>query len=97
MGSRDFATRDSQHLRFEKLARFWDAKTLANQLGVPVSWIYDRTRRNGPETIPHLKLGKYIRFNPRSDVFQEWLKAREKGSTVGSATQRRLQVVENKE
>ena len=27
---------------------------------VPKSWLYERTRTN---TIPHLKLGKYLRFN----------------------------------
>jgi len=31
-------------------------------LKVPISWIYDRTRRRGVERIPHKKLGKYLRF-----------------------------------
>jgi excisionase family DNA binding protein len=35
---------------------------LAKILHVPVSWIYDRTRKAGPETLPHYKIGKYIRF-----------------------------------
>ena len=41
-------------------------------LKVPVSWVYERTRRRGIERIPHLKLGKYLRFS----LFEvkEWLK-----------------------
>lgn len=38
------------------------AKELANRLKVPVSWIYRRTRL-GQEAIPHVKMGKYVRFN----------------------------------
>lgn len=32
----------------------------ANLLRVPVSWLYERTRTN---SIPHVKLGKYLRFD----------------------------------
>lgn len=32
---------------------------------VPKSWLYERTRTN---TIPHLKLGKYLRFDPKDLV-----------------------------
>lgn len=35
---------------------------LAQCLKVPVSWIYQRTRL-GQEAIPHVKMGKYVRFN----------------------------------
>lgn len=59
------------------MRRFWTPQQLADQLGVPKSWIYDRTCNNGPETIPHIKLGKYIRFDPESEAFQTWLKAHE--------------------
>ena len=34
---------------------------LAKKLKVPVSWIYQRTRL-GQAAIPHLKVGKYVRF-----------------------------------
>lgn len=34
----------------------------ARVLHVPVSWVYGRTRRRGKERIPHIKLGKYLRF-----------------------------------
>jgi hypothetical protein len=34
----------------------------ARVLHVPISWVYGRTRRRGKERIPHVKLGKYLRF-----------------------------------
>lgn len=46
---------------------------LAEYLNVPVGWIYKRTRKTGPEMIPHIKLGKYLRFDPASSAFQDWL------------------------
>ena len=27
---------------------------------VPVSWVYERTRRKGTDQLPHVKLGKYL-------------------------------------
>lgn len=38
------------------------ATELAKRLNVPVSWIYRRTRL-GQEAIPHVKMGKYVRFS----------------------------------
>ena len=35
---------------------------IAQALKVPVSWVYERTRRRGAERMPHIKLGKYLRF-----------------------------------
>ena len=43
--------------------------SLAKRLGVPKSWIYSRTRTG---TIPHIKLGRYVRFDARE--IDEWLK-----------------------
>ena len=54
---------------FEELLTVSD---VARLLKVPVSWVYERTRRRGIEQLPHFKLGKYVRFDlPR---VQEWLK-----------------------
>jgi len=44
---------------------------VAELLKVPVSWVYERTRRCGPERLPHMKLGKYLGFH-REDVLG-WL------------------------
>jgi len=47
---------------------------LANLLGVPVSFVYDRTRQHAADPIPHFKLGKYVRFDLLQ--VQEWLQER---------------------
>ena len=44
---------------------------VAKKLRVPVSWVYERTRRRGIEKMPHLKLGKYLRF--RYSEIHEWI------------------------
>jgi excisionase family DNA binding protein len=44
---------------------------VAAALKVPVSWVYERTRRSGIDRIPHFKLGKYLRF--RWTTVREWL------------------------
>lgn len=44
---------------------------VAALLRVPVSWVYERTRRRGQERLPHLKMGKYLRF--RSVEIQQYL------------------------
>src|SRR5581483_4585025 len=62
--------------------RFLNPQELAGYLGVPVGWIYDRTKQKGPETIPHIKLGKYLRFNPESEGFQRWLTEHEINSEL---------------
>ena len=44
---------------------------VAATLRVPVSWVYERTRRAGCDQIPHFKLGKYLRFH--WSAVQKWL------------------------
>ena len=36
---------------------------MAQVLKVPVSWLYSRTREKGTDTIPCVRVGKYIRLN----------------------------------
>ena len=72
--------------------KLWGVEQLSDFLDVPRTWIYDRTREHGPETIPHIKLGKYVRFNPESLDFKNWLSAH----VVGSDTQLVLQASETK-
>ena len=62
---------------------FWTIDELAKFLRVGRSWIYDRTRENGPELIPHIKVGKYLRFDPDSERFQGWLEDHQVGADVG--------------
>lgn len=47
------------------------AGEVAHMLKVPVSWVYDRTRRRGSDRMPHFKLGKYLRFSEQEVV--DWL------------------------
>jgi excisionase family DNA binding protein len=35
---------------------------VAELLSVPVSWVYERTRKRGVDRIPGFRLGKYWRF-----------------------------------
>ncbi len=42
------------------------AQEVAELLNVPVSWVYERTRRRGAGRLPHLKLGKYLRFEEQA-------------------------------
>lgn len=44
---------------------------VAEILKVPVSWVYDHVRPRAPSRLPHLKLGKYLRF--RAQDVQEFL------------------------
>ena len=45
-----------------KAAELITVQELAKRLRVPVSWVYQRTRL-GQEAIPHVKMGKYVRFS----------------------------------
>lgn len=38
-----------------------DVREMARVIGVPVSWLYERTRLG---TIPCIRIGKYVRFDP---------------------------------
>lgn len=55
---RDLSTQPEKLLTVRELAVF---------LSVPASWIYERTRQRGVNRLPHLKIGKYVRFR-LSDV-----------------------------
>ena len=49
-------------------------KDVATKLNVPKSWVYSRTRETGHGILPHLKLGKYVRFEELA--IDEWVKSR---------------------
>jgi len=53
---------------------------LAQVLKVRKGWIYARTRERSPSTIPHFKVGKYLRFS-HSEV-QAWLQEQRRGYTL---------------
>lgn len=58
-------------------SKLWTPEDLADYLGVQVGWVYKHCRKNCPDRIPHIKLGKYLRFDPESEAFQMWLTAHE--------------------
>jgi hypothetical protein len=52
---------------------------LAERLKVPPSWVRERTRSRdlqGADAIPHLRLGRYIRFQWGSPELEAWLRRR---------------------
>jgi predicted DNA-binding transcriptional regulator AlpA len=49
-----------------------DVNTLAEMLCVPVSWVYGKSRETDPGSIPKIKCGKYLRFDP--EEVMEWLR-----------------------
>ena len=61
---------------------YLDVNELAKRLKVPVTWIYDRTRRNGADQIPHYKIGKYVRFLEKEVI--EYLKTKSSGCASDS-------------
>jgi len=40
-----------------------NVEEVAELLQVPVSWVYERTRRRGRDRLPGFRLGKYWRFD----------------------------------
>jgi excisionase family DNA binding protein len=52
--------------RGEKDNHLLTVREVAELLRVPVSWVYERTRRKGDGQLPHLKIGKYLRFEESS-------------------------------
>jgi excisionase family DNA binding protein len=52
-------------------------RDVAAQTGLPTSWIYAQTAAG---TIPHLKVGKYVRF--RMSEVEAWLEAHRRGQVA---------------
>jgi hypothetical protein len=60
------------------------ADELAKRLNVPASWIRDQVRSRAVDPIPHLRLGRYCRFQWLSPELAAWL-ARRKSRAAHSA------------
>jgi hypothetical protein len=58
------------------------AKELAGRWRVPESWIREQTRSRCADPIPHVRLGRYVRFSWSSPELAGWWKRRQ--STAGS-------------
>lgn len=57
----------------QSLRKFLKAEELGELFGVRTRWIYDNVMPNSSDPIPHIRLGKYIRFNPDCPKFKAWL------------------------
>jgi excisionase family DNA binding protein len=55
---------------------------VAELLRVPVSWVYERTRKRGMTRIPGFRLGKYWRFR-EADVLA-WLDRQRAGGSTNA-------------
>jgi excisionase family DNA binding protein len=60
---------------------FLTVDQIAERLKVPRGWIYGRTRDRSSNTIPHRKVGKYVRFI-ESEV-RAWLDSQRRGWQPG--------------
>ena len=55
---------------------FIDSSELARRLTVPVSWIRDQVRARSEDPLPHVHLGKYVRFLWGSPELELWIRRR---------------------
>lgn len=53
---------------------------LARKLQIPVSWVYSRVRQKGENSIPHFKIGKYVRFHEAA--VKKWLDNQQKNKAT---------------
>ncbi len=67
------ARTDEELLTVEEVSRL---------LKVPVSWVYEQCRVGVRHPLPHLKLGKYLRFS-KSDLL-DYMEARKRGEFLRS-------------
>jgi excisionase family DNA binding protein len=54
---------------------------VASLFKVPSSWVYERCREGASNPLPHLKLGKYLRFS-KSDLL-EYMETLRRGDSKG--------------
>jgi excisionase family DNA binding protein len=55
----------------EYLLELLTVDEIAAALRVSPSWVYERVRKRGSDKIPHLKIGKYLRF--RLNEVRAWI------------------------
>jgi hypothetical protein len=72
----------NDHLASKSLRRLLVVTELAAYLRVRPRWVYEHIRGTSPDAIPHIKLGKYVRFNPDCPKFKAWLERHSVGSDV---------------
>lgn len=66
---------DTSSQRIEA-CEFIDSEELARRWHVPVSWIRDQVRKRAEDPLPHVSLGKYVRFLWGSPALELWIRRR---------------------
>jgi hypothetical protein len=77
-----------QQLNYE----FIDCKELARRWAVPVSWVREQVRSRVADPLPHIRLGKYVRFRWGSPEMEGWA-----GRRIMNASNRDVGRVHRKE
>ena len=57
------------------------AEELASRWRVPESWVREQTRSRCLDPIPHIRLGRYVRFSWNSPELAAWWKRRQSSNT----------------
>lgn len=57
-----------------------NAGQLAERLNLPESWVREMTRSRASDAIPHLRFGRYVRFQWGAPALGEWIARRMKGT-----------------
>ena len=68
-------SKDGDFVRFTEY-EFIDTRELARRLTVPPSWIRDQVRARSEDPLPHVNLGKYVRFLWGSPALELWIRRR---------------------
>ncbi len=54
-----------------------DSKELARRLSLPESWVREHVRSRSDDPLPHVKVGRYVRFEwGRPELVQWWARHR---------------------
>lgn len=56
-----------------------DSIELARRLTVPETWVREHVRSRVSDPIPHVRLGRYVRFEWGSPELEAWLARRRRG------------------
>jgi hypothetical protein len=70
---RSSASEDGESERLT-MYEFIDSRELARHLTVPPSWIRDQVRARSQDPLPHVNLGKHVRFLWGSPALELWIR-----------------------
>jgi len=75
---RPMSSSSSREADSERLTvyEFIDSRELARRLTVPPSWVRDQVRARSEDPLPHVNLGKYVRFLWGSPALELWIRRR---------------------